>query len=470
MSLLNPDDLSKVVCGAWTVEPTARMCGFDFDARRISTGECFIALSSGARDGHDFVEQAMAAGASAALVERPLDIELPQLVVPDTLDAMAKMARSTRNHFGGPIVGITGSSGKTSTKEMMRLLLGRDDVHATPGNWNNLIGVPMTLFGLDGGEAKFGVIEAGINQPDEMIRLGGMIHADLTILTNIGTAHLELLKTQEGIAFEKSRLASRAKPDSPIVLPASALQHSAFEEFTSRCIVLSEVGAELEGSFRKQFVYDSSVDSARALTRISVSCAGESSAEHHFEVATTSRGIAQNAALAFLAALELGVEPSRLCERIKSWRPDELRGQFREEGGRFIYGDCYNANPDSMLDSIYAFEAASPQELARTYVIGAMNELGEEGRELHRETAHKLKLRTNDRAIFVGPDELVSAYVEGALLAGARTDQILCVENIDSLQSDIATSDRALFLKGSRSLALEKLLQPVGSVIPTLND
>ena len=164
-------------------------------------------------------------------------IALPQLKVADSLVALGAIGAAVRSKFSMPVVGITGSCGKTSTKEMLRCLLGEDRTHATAGNWNNRIGVPMTLLGLDSSPHDFAVIEAGINQPDEMRQLGQMIQADLIVLTNIEAAHLELLGSLEGIATEKSLLAEHAKPDSPIILPADALRYHAYKKLAHRAIV-----------------------------------------------------------------------------------------------------------------------------------------------------------------------------------------------------------------------------------------
>jgi UDP-N-acetylmuramoyl-tripeptide--D-alanyl-D-alanine ligase len=183
MQQFDPVDLAAWTLGTWheARRPDA-ISGFCFDARQLKPGECFVALSGGARDGHDFVAQAIELGASAFLVEHLQATDLPQLIVEDSLLAMGAIAGAVRRRFQNPVVGITGSCGKTSTKEMLRAVLGDACTHATAGNWNNRIGVPMTLFGLDAEKHDFAVIEAGINQPGEMIELGEMIQADLTII------------------------------------------------------------------------------------------------------------------------------------------------------------------------------------------------------------------------------------------------------------------------------------------------
>jgi UDP-N-acetylmuramoyl-tripeptide--D-alanyl-D-alanine ligase len=357
-----------------------------------------------------------------------------------------------RSHFKKPVIGITGSCGKTSTKEMLRLLLGEGATHATAGNWNNRIGVPMTLFDLNPSQHKYAVIEAGINQPGEMALLGEMIQADLTILTNIGPAHLELLGSLEGIAEEKSKLAERSRKNAPIVLPMEALQYPAYAKMKERCIAV-------------QF---NEIDEIKSEAGELVTCRIEPSQEgraskvmiddQEYLVASSSEGIARNAALAIVAALRLGGAAEVLAERIRQWQPERTRGRVVSRADHFYYIDCYNANPASMIDALRAFQKSAPAGMPRCYVLGAMNELGDAAEQFHDSVARQLKLRSQDVAVFVGPKEMTSAYQHGAEASGAVVGQINCAENIESIESMVADFEGALFLKGSRSYHLENLL------------
>lgn len=445
MSNFLPAHLADITQGSWHGGAPGVIKGFHFDTRRVEPGQCFVALQSDSRDGHDFVGDAISRGASCALTSRILDCELPQLVVVDTLKAMAAIASDLRSEFTKPIVGITGSCGKTSTKEMLRLLLGGENAHATSGNWNNRIGVPMTLFDLDLEQHEFAVIEAGINQPGEMALLGAMIEADLTILTNIGPAHLELLGSLKGIAEEKSKLADSAKTDSPIVLPAAALQYPAFEKMGKRCIAVSFEG-EVAPRGVAELVHCKIED---AVGETSIFRIGGQS----YEVRSTSLGITQNAALAVVAGSTLGVPADILAQRLSKWAPEGTRGRIVSQGDAYYYIDCYNANPASMIDAIQAFERSAPADLPRCYVIGAMNELGAAAEDLHRSVGGRLNLRAGDSVIFVGPEHLIAAYH-----SGVSSGVVQCVQNTEEAQSTVADFRGALFLKGSRSYQLESLL------------
>jgi len=430
-----------------------RIDGFCFDARRIRPNECFVALRGGARDGHDFIEQAAKGGASAALVEQAQASVMPQLVVGNSLSAMGAIAGAVRNQFGKPVVGITGSCGKTSTKEMLRSMLGAERTHATDGNWNNRIGVPMTLYGLDPDQQDFAVIEAGINQPGEMGVLGAMIRADLTIITNIGPAHLELLGTMDNVALEKAQLTLNAKPDSPVILPAAAFAYPVFASLAGRALVLA--GPEVTVSPEPMRVIRYHLEGPRGGRTALHIKDGETSV---YTLASPSEGICTNAALAIVAARELGVDPADILTRIEAWLPSSKRGRVARHKAQTFYIDCYNANPASMADALAAFRQVTPLEQARCYVLGVMNELGAEAGALHRRIGQQLGLRPEDQAWFVGPDALAGAYYAGALDSGAGEGQLHRADSVEKIKSGIADFEGGIFLKGSRGYALEKLL------------
>lgn len=451
------DELAHITQGVWHAQDSIpTLSEFCFDARQITTGACFVALSGGARDGHDFVAQAAEGGAASAIVERPLDVAIPQIVVSDSLRALGSIGAAARARFDKPVVGITGSCGKTSTKEMLRILLGESRTHATAGNWNNRIGVPMTLLGLDAQSQYFAVVEAGINQPEEMQLLGEMIRADLSIVTNVGPAHLELLKTVENVAAEKARLAEASVENTPVIFPSDLLQYPSFQNLAKRAIVLHLEGEPLLEVEVAQLVtcHLEAYEGGYQVTLI------DRDVSSRYQVATSSRGIATNAALAILAARSLGIDELEIQTRMAEWQPTANRGRIVAHGSQWFYVDCYNANPISMSDAMLAFTTAADESLPRAYVLGAMNELGESAETAHQEIGKQLALRPMDRAYFIGPASLTAAYQTGALHAGNDSKQFKISLSIENVKSDIAEFRGALFLKGSRSYQLEKLLPP----------
>lgn len=450
------DELANITQGVWhALKGDLKVTFFCFDARMITPGACFVALSGGVRDGHEFAAQAVQGGALAVIVECRVDVDIPQLVVADSLRALGALGAANRAVFNNPVVAITGSCGKTSTKEMLRLLLGETVTHATAGNWNNRIGVPMTLLGLDSQAQTFGVIEAGINQPKEMQLLGEMIHADLTITTNIGPAHLELLKTIENVAVEKAHLSEQAKHQSPVIFPSKLLQYPSFTVMAAHATVLQlEEDTTLLVDVHQ--VVSCRLKARRNRIHEILLIDGQTSAA--FEVATTSRGIATNAALAILAARKLGILDGDIRQRLKQWLPAGNRGKIIQSAQQLFYVDCYNANPSSMSDALQAFTAAVDDVLPRAYVLGAMNELGEGGETAHFDIGQQLRLRPQDTAFFVGPDALSAAYEAGALDAGNSLHALKRVDLVEKIKFDIAQFEGTLFLKGSRNYQLEKLL------------
>ena len=235
MSLFNPVDLSRCCGGEWTSLPEVNVEGFCFDSRNIKHGDLFIALKA-ERDGHDYINQAMSSGAVAALVDHKVEsVDCPQLIVKDTLVGFQEIARSHRQRFAKPVVGVTGSCGKTSTKEILKLLLSGS--HCTEGNFNNHIGVPMTLTKLSHSDHQFAVVEAGINSPGEMDILADIINSDIAIITSVDHSHLAGLGTIEMVANEKIKLWLYAQ-ESPLAIFPQELEN--FEPFSKQWLKINQ--------------------------------------------------------------------------------------------------------------------------------------------------------------------------------------------------------------------------------------
>ncbi len=441
MEVFSPMDLAGWTNGIWRdSQIPERVTGMCFDTRKISPGDCFLALTHGVRDGHDFIEEAMEQGAVAALVERTVDLPIPQLVVRDSLSALGALGAAIRARFSGPVVGITGSCGKTSKKEILKLLLGELRTHATVSNWNNRIGVPMTLLGL--GNQKFAVIEAGINEPGEMKLLGRMIQADWVVVTCIGAAHLEKLESVDTVANEKAELIRQARPNAKLVLPNAAYRMPAFRDFADRAIVLAEEG-------------ESILPKPESVIRYKQTASGVTLFDTNFFVHSASYGIRSNVALAIIVAHELGVELKDIQARMADWQSVVGRGRIVRLEEQIFYIDCYNANPASMFDALSAFKSSVADDLPRGYILGVMDELGKSASGLHREVGEALQLRDADRVWLIGPGDMTAAYYSG--IESHRLSQVTVSESVEKIKSDVAQFKGALFLKGSRSYALEQL-------------
>jgi UDP-N-acetylmuramoyl-tripeptide--D-alanyl-D-alanine ligase len=438
--------------GRWASRPQRAPTGFCVDARRLKPGEMFVALKTSKRDGHEFIGQALRAGASAALVSRADKGEaLAQLVVEEPLAALQKIAREHRRSFRGPVVAITGSAGKTSTKELLSTMLGAEEgsAVATEGNLNNHIGVALTLTRLDPTRHRFAVVEAGISAPGEMRVLASMIEPDVALVTLVAPAHLEELGGTEGVAREKAILVGAVRPGGIGVFPSSC---EAFEAFTKmprrKCVVLVPAGTEAKASPGRVPFAVSHSPTATTVTLFAPS------GPDAFELRRVSDGMAQNAALALVVAHRLGIASGTMRERLSTWNPAPLRGEWRSSAGRRLYLDCYNANPSSMVDALAIFNDLAPRDEPRLFLLGCMEELGQESRRYHLELGRSLGLRAGDQLVVVG--SLAEVVREGAVEGGASPEQITVSESVAPLAERLSAFRGTVFVKGSRRHELEK--------------
>lgn len=450
MSSFAPEKLATWTGGSWTRIPGAAVTGFNQDTRTLTAGQVFVALKTDKRDGHDFLNEAQQGGAVAALVDRPVaGTALPQLVTMNSLGAFQRIAREHRREFHGTVVGVTGSVGKTSTKDLLALLLGGSpDVLATTGNLNNFIGVPLTLTRLEAAH-RAAVIEAGISLHGEMADLAEMIEPDHSVVTLVGPAHLEKLGSLEGVAAEKSRLPAANRPGGLAVFPVSCWAYESFRGLANALVLVPESeGMTKVGARTLKF----NVFHRPGSTEVTLE------GRRRFVLRRISAGMAQNAALALALASELGVKDTALQARLENWQPSKWRGELRQSGEATVYCDFYNANPASMTDAIDAFNGAVGAELPRLYVLGSMEELGTESAAYHRQIGRLLHLRRGDFLFALGSQ--AAALREGLLENGNDPAQVAVVADVAPVRERLAGFKGAVFLKGSRRYQLETVLDP----------
>ncbi|MFM8618265.1 MAG: UDP-N-acetylmuramoyl-tripeptide--D-alanyl-D-alanine ligase [Opitutaceae bacterium] len=463
MPAFTADQLARWTGGRWHGEPRAPLTGFHFDSRLLTPGEVFVALRTPARDGHAFIGAAAAAGAGAALVRKadPAFV-LPQLVVADPLAAWHAIAWQHRRAFPGPVIGISGSAGKTSTKDLLALLLGgaASGVAATEGNLNNHLGVPLTLTRLDPARHRYAVVEAGINTPGDMEPLAAMIEPDVAIITLIGPAHIEALGSLEGVAREKSRLPAATRPEGFALFTRETAAYAPFAELGARKLVLERADVVRPAEPPADRAYYALTQRGQE-TALAIAVGPPPPLA--FTMPRVSDGMAQNAALAICAAWRLGVPRAVLQERLSTWRPGALRGEVRRSGERLLYVDCYNANPSSMADALGAFQGVVPAAEPRLYVLGGMEELGAEAPRHHRALGRSLKLRPMDRALVTGP--FSGEVITGLREAGAAAGQAQEISEAGAAGPVIAAWRGAVFVKGSRRYRLESALAAAGEEV-----
>jgi len=454
MPSFDPAKLATWTGGSWTRIPGGALTGFSQDTRTLGAGQGFVALKTDRRDGHDFLNEAQQGGAVAALVGRAVPgTTLPQLVTADPLGAFQRIAREHRREFHGTVVGVTGSVGKTSTKDLLARLLGEAaDVLATAGNLNNAIGVPLTLTRLEAAH-RAAVIEAGISFPGEMAGLAEMIEPDHSIVTLVGPAHLENLGSLQGVAREKSRLPAANRAGGLAVFPVSCWAHEPFRQLANPLVLVPENEGMTPVAAR---TIRFNVFHRPDQTELTLE------GKRRFKLRRVSAGMAQNAALALTLASELGVKDAVLQARLENWQPSKWRGELRQCGAATVYCDFYNANPASMSDSIDAFNGAVSADLSRLYVLGSMEELGADSATYHRQLGRLLHLRPGDYLFALGTQ--AAALREGLLENGNDPAQVAVVADVAPVRERLAGFTGAVFLKGSRRYQLETVLDPQAAV------
>ena len=437
--------------------------GFSIDSRSLSPGDLFVALRGAHRDGHGFLKDAFDRGASGAMVSREESGAVgPQLVVKDTLEALQMIARAWRQRFAGTVVGITGSVGKTSTRNLVARLLGGAGVHRTPRNFNNHIGVPLSLVGLDPDVHRYAVIELGASRRGEIEPLAGLIDATASLITNVAPAHLEGFATIENIACEKAWLGVRTRPDGVVVVPSHCWRYQAFRKFRATTVVLVPEGDSVgTGVPTPEVVEWTETHDPPPSGGCRLTLRQPPSRERAFELPPISPGMVANCALAIVLVSYLGVDEDVIRERLAGWRPARLRGEIRRSKGMLFYIDCYNASPSSMVDAFQAFDRALPPRLSRIYVLGCMEELGPASPELHFKVGRSLVLRTCDKVLVIGRDAF--ALRDGLMAGGNHEAQVAILESLDAAQSVLQGFEGAVLLKGSRAYALESLV-PAGGL------
>lgn len=454
--------LARDAQGHWLGEAPATWSGWAIDSRKVQAGEIFVALKTERQDGHAYVGAAAAAGAVAALVAQPVaGVNLPQLVVTDPAAALARAAAAHRQRFFGPVVGVTGSSGKTSTKEILARVLGDGSVHRTAGNLNNQLGVPLTLLGLLPTH-RTAVIEAGMNTAGEMAALTAWIDPTVAVVTMVGPAHLERLGSVAAVAREKAALVHGLRAGGWGVVPHALLEWPDFAAAGDRLVTVDAAPAGT-----------AEVSGAGACARWAAGPAEtwelswverQSGQRGEVTVPRVSAGQLSNLALALTVGARLGQRPEAMAAALADWTPGALRGRWLERHGRRWYIDCYNANPASLLDAAGCFALQCPPASGpRVWVLGCLGELGAAGPAWHEQVGRQLPVAAADRILLVGPGELAGPWRAGLVAAGARAGAITRVDTAAELAGVVPHLPGPVFLKGSRVHRLEQLLPPAAS-------
>jgi len=424
------------------------MRGVSTDTRGLAAGALFVALRGEQFDGHDFLADAFRRGAAAALVSREVAAPGPLVMVEDTLAALGAMAAALRESLSVSVIAITGSLGKTTTKELAASILSRGLRTArTPGNYNNEIGVPLALLELDR-SYRAAVVEMAMRGRGQIAYLARMAKPQVGVVTNIGVSHLELLGSREAIAEAKAELLAALPPDGTAVLNADDEFFGFLRERSPARVV--SFGREAEADVRASNVR------ATAEGWVTFDLCGWWGARE-VSLAAAGRHQALNAAAAAAAAMAAGAEPEWVWEGLASFHGAEMRGEISQApGGYTVIDDCYNAAPDSMRVALELL--ADLPGRRRWAVLGDMKELGPMGPEWHREVGELVAALGISGLVTVG--ELAAYIADGAgeALGEAAVRARDNEEATAALRARLAPGDVVL-VKGSRAMQMEQIVQ-----------
>lgn len=435
----------------WTFERVAQalgtgpsmpnpLAGVSTDTRNIARGDLFVALKGERFDAHDFLAQARDAGAAALVVSdasKAVGLGVPTYVVPDTLVALGQLATAWRKAWGRTVIAVAGSNGKTSTKELLKAALGRTlVVHATTGNLNNLIGVPLTLLAIPS-DAEVAVVELGTNTPGEVATLRAITGPDIAVLTSIGEEHLEGLGDLAGVLREESDVFHGA---TLAVIPAAHPELAPLARDRAQSVI--SAGLTGEGVVPEAWGLDAegrpwlTVDDVR------------------FELPLRGAHQAANAMLAIATARACGVPLADAAAGMAAMPVPSMRGVWETLGSTTLINDAYNANPASMRAAI-ALLGDVGQGRQRVAILGSMRELGASSETQHREVA---------AAALASPADIVAGVgdIAVALRAIAPDDpRVVASDALEELWPLLAPrldKNAVILLKASRGVRLERLV------------
>jgi len=430
--------------------------GVSIDSRTVKDGELFVAIRGDRFDGHDFVPDAVRRGAWGALVERsalgarPGDLGGLRnvIAVDDTLIALQEMSLIHRRKFSLPVVGLTGSNGKTTTKEMLAaILLRRGPVLKNEGNLNNHIGVPLTLFKLRG-QHRAAVIEMGMSGLGEIELLTRLAQPEVGVITNIGPAHLQFLGSTDTVAQAKGELLQGLGPGGTAVLNAD-------DRYFGMLRALHPGRTVSFGMGERADVRATEIEQQQDGTALTVHAGG---ATARVRISTVGRHNVSNALAAAAAATVLGVPLDMVRAGLEDFRPVAMRSELRVVRGMRVLADCYNANPASVRAALETLSALGGERSVA--VLGDMLELGEAAVEAHREVGRTAAGLRIGALIAVGP--LGRHIAEGARSAGMAGDRVREADTPSQaavLLRGIARAGDAVLMKGSRGMKMETVLE-----------
>ena len=444
-------EIVKAVNGSYGYPSTEIVSNVSTDTRKITPGSVFIAIKGERFDGHDYVKKAAELGAVAAITERPVE-GVKCIIVDNTKKALLDLASYYRSRFSPILVGITGSVGKTTTKEMTALVLsGKYLTLKTEGNFNNEIGLPHTIFNLTS-EHKAAVIEMGMSDFGEISALSLTARPSIAVITNIGYSHIENLGSREGILKAKLEILDGTTSDSPLILNGDDDMLSKLKDEVNRDIVYYGI----ENS--NVDVRATDIVMENGITTFTITFWGKTISA---KINCVGMHNVLDALAAFCVGIMAEIHPTNIVESLSQFVPSGLRQSIVKKGEQTIIIDCYNASPDSMRASLAVLSELKPMANgSRIAVLGDMLELGSMSPKLHEAVGDYVAESKADILVCYGND---AKYIQArAQQRGFKNSRYFDnkEEVVSYLKSIIKSNDLLLF-KASRGMKLEEIIDEI---------
>jgi UDP-N-acetylmuramoyl-tripeptide--D-alanyl-D-alanine ligase len=429
-------------------DPGLTLSGVSTDTRTVRQGELFVALRGERYDAHDFVGQALEAGAGALLLEHwTAGCRAPAIMVEDSVRALGEIALGWRHRFDLPVIAVTGSNGKTTVKEMIASILaaafGESHRLATRGNLNNEIGVPLTVLRLDPGH-RAAVIELGMNRPGEIAWLALLAQPSVALVNNAQREHQEFMGTVEATARENGAVITALAADGVAVFPAD-------DEHTALWRGLAGTRRRIEFGLLPQAQVNAAADATPDEFEMVID--GRSVT---VRLAIDGRHNVRNALAAAACCHAIGLSADEIAGGLSAFRPAPGRlRRISAVGGATLIDDSYNANPDSVraaIDVLAAFDGK------RVLVLGDMAEVGDQGPQFHAEVGHYARERGLERLLALG-----SACAGTAAAFGESGEHFDSIDSLCARALALASDGTTILVKGSRSMRMERVVQALAA-------
>lgn len=445
--MISLEELARYIPNARLIgDPKTCVRAISTDTRKLAGGPTFFALRGDRFDAHDFLEEAVAAGASALVVDREVSSRVPQIVVPDTRQALADAARGWRQRFTLPLIAVSGSNGKTTVTQMLAVILakavGEEQRLATVGNFNNEIGLPLTLLRLQP-EHRLAVVEMGMNHPGEIARLASVAQPTVALVNNAQREHQEFMGSVAATAYENGASIEALGRDGIAVFPADDACAPIWRELAgSRSILDFSKGGQAAVTYHAgewPRGMRLALDTPNGRIQVNLCLSGAHNGH--------------NAAAAASAALAAGVSLDAIAAGLEAFEAVQGRGVRTElVTGTLLIDDAYNANPDSVRAAIDALKCRPG---SRILVLGDMGEVGDQGPAFHTEIGAYAKECRIDQLFTLGDLAEHSARAFGATGAEHHAS----IEDLVSALKPLCLDATTVLIKGSRFMKMERVIE-----------